>query len=248
VKHNNYMYLSFFMLLMFPLQVQATEVKPILIETYEADITSDGNNEKIELKGVLFSPDSKFYQQLWAEISNQKKEKWKIYYPGGYDPTLQFIDLNHDNKTDIFYQSATGGSGGLYNYQLNTITIDTVQEIELPKQMYLSGVFKDNFKIELKLTATSEPIIIDVKNRAEDYVRLGIYDQQGELLSKNKTVMIDPIAFFEPLIVNETKGYGLKSYQQISGAYHADRLGTVETVWYFENDNWIILQTKWVPA
>ncbi|CDQ39262.1 MULTISPECIES: hypothetical protein [Virgibacillus] len=232
-----------------PLVSQAAEQKPIQIKTYHADVNGDGQNEKIQLKGILFSPDSNFYREIWTEITNKQKEGWKINYAGGgYDPTLQMIDLNHDNKKDIFYQSATGGSGGLYNYQLNTISQGQLKENPLPEQAYLSGTFEDNFNVIIKLTPTDKPITIDVQNRAEDYIRLGIYDKNGNLLESHKSVMIDPIAFFEPVLISKSKGYGLKSYQQISGAYHADRLGTVETTWYYENGEWIILQTKWIPS
>lgn len=227
--------------------LKATETKATLIHTYEADVTGDGQHEKIELKGILLSPDTTFYRKVWASITSNN-QKWKINYNGGYDPSLQLIDLNHDTIKDIFYQSATGGSGGLYNYQLDTITNDEISNIPLPEQTYLSGEFEDNFNVTIQLTPSEKPIQIDVKNRADDYIRLGIYNKEGKLLETNKSVMIDPIAFFEPLLISESKGYGLKSYQQISGAYHADRLGTVETIWYFENGKWIILQTKWIPS
>ena len=57
--------------------------------------------------------------------------------------------------------------------------------------------------------------------------------------------MIDPIAFFEPVEISDRNGYGLKSFKQISGAYHADQLGVVETLWYYEDGKWIALQVDW---
>lgn len=246
-KHTCFILCSVLLLVFISSSIIAEEVKPTLIKTYRADVTGDNHPETIKLMGTLFSADSTYYREIWAEISNNDNQ-WKISYNGGYDPYLQFADLNHDGIKDIFYQSATGGSGGLYNYQLNTIIHTQLEKIPLPKQTYLSGNFQPDFKINLTLTATSKPITIDVKNRAQDYIRLGIYNKDGSLHSQNQSVLIDPIAFFEVFKISDSKGYGLKSYQQISGAYHADRLGTVETIWYFEDGNWVILKTKWVPS
>lgn len=241
----------FFLILMiaFPTITFAAETAPdsILIETYQADVTGDGENNTIELKGKLFAPDAQYYQDIWAEIRSSDKEEWKINYGGGYEPKLQFIDLDHDGIKDIFYQSPTGGSGGLYTSFLHTLANQELKEIPLPEQRYVSGNFEENFQVIIEIVPNGKPIVMDVKDHAEDYIRLGIYDKKGNLL-KPTSLMIDPIAFYEPISISESKGYGLKSYQQISGAYHADRLGTIETLWYFENGEWIILQTNWVES
>lgn len=247
--------LSFVVLLtslyLYPNQTTALEKQmdpeAVLIKTYQADVTGDGQNETIELKGILFSQDAKYYREIWAEITNVHDDQWKISYEGGYEPSIQFVDLNHDEITDIFYQSATGGSGGLYNYHLHTLANDSLQESPLPEQLYFTGEFRNNFIVSIQITPDRKPIEMNVKDRSTDYIRLGIYDKQGNLL-KPTSVMIDPIAFFEPIFISKSKGYGLKSYKQISGAYHADQLGTIESLWYYENGKWIILQTEWIPS
>ncbi|MFK4997211.1 hypothetical protein ACI2OX_05220 [Bacillus sp. N9] len=57
--------------------------------------------------------------------------------------------------------------------------------------------------------------------------------------------MIDPIAFYDIVQVKNKGGAGLKSYRQISGAYHADGLGTVETIWYDDKGKWDPVHTEW---
>lgn len=218
-----------------------------IIHTYTEDVTGDGQKETIYLKAIPFSKDSSYYQSIWATIKSPHSKEWKIQYKGGYEPTLQFYDLNHDKIPDIYFQSPTGGSGGLYSYQLNTIKNEELQEIPLPVQRHVKGEFTDNYRAVLSLTPGSKAISINAKDQAKEYIRLGIYNKNGELL-KYTPLMIDPIAFFEPVLISKTKGYGLKSYQQISGAYHADQFGTIETIWYYERGKWIILTTKWVPS
>ncbi|HAM79343.1 hypothetical protein [Ornithinibacillus bavariensis] len=218
-----------------------------IIKTYEEDVTGDGLKEIIELKGVLFSPDSKYYRDIVAVITSSENHVWEIPYMGGYDPKLTFIDLNHDKVNDIFFQSPTGGSGGLYQYHLHTLVQNKLLEIPLPEQPFVKGKFLENFKLEITISPNTEPTIINIEKRANEYIRLGIYNKEGKLL-KETSAMVDPVAFFEPKLISKSKGYGLKSYQQVSGAYHADQIGTVESLWYFDRDKWILLQTKWMPS
>lgn len=222
---------------------------PVLISNYEDDLTGDGQKETIKLKGVLFSEEGNYYRDVWTEITSKHSEQWRIQFEGGYEPEIQFFDLNHDNINDLFYRSATGGSGGLYSHHLYTLKNNTIKEIPLPQQSYIKGNFKDDFQINIQISIknNSRPIILNVENRAKEYMRLGLYNKQGKLM-KPITVMIPPIAFYEPILISKSTGYGLKSYQQISGAYHADQLGTIETLWYLENNQWVILQTNWVAA
>lgn len=239
-------------LLMVPLilfsasDVNAKESDAVLIKEYTEDITGDGETDSIKLYGILFSPDSKYFKEVYTIITSNE-EDWRINYQGGYDPALQFVDLNHDGINDIFYQSATGGSGGLYNSQLDTIAGGRIVNIPLPTQDYVKGHFEDGFNAVIEIFPNKKPIVMNVEQRKEDYIRLGIYDVEGKLL-KQTELMVDPIAFFEPVLISDSKGYGLKSYKQISGAYHADQLGVLETIWYYENDKWLILQTDWKEA
>ncbi|RLL46456.1 hypothetical protein D8M04_04415 [Oceanobacillus piezotolerans] len=223
---------------------EETENDTINIDTYQVDITGDGLLESIHLKGRPFSPDADYFHSIWAEIKSPDDELWTIQYGSGYDPEIKFVDINHDKIQDMLYQSPTGGSGGLYHYDLHSLANNELLEIPLPNQEYVSGAFKDNFIIELSLSPNDKSIVMDVSNRAKEYIKLGIYNKRGNLL-KSTSVMIDPIAFFEPVTISESKGQGLKSFKQISGGYHADQLGTIEALWYYLDGEWIILKKQW---
>ncbi|MFD1361410.1 hypothetical protein [Lentibacillus salinarum] len=220
---------------------------PQQLKVYQEDVTGDTAKETIKLYGTSLAPDSDYYADIWATISISDEAEWEIPYEGGYEPEIQFYDLNHNDVNDLLYQSATGGSGGLYHYHLHTFEHGQLNEIPLPEQESVKGEFKDGFQVAIQIDHEQKPAIVDVSNRSSEYVRLGIYDENGKLLDKTSP-MIAPIAFFEPVKISDRKGYGLKSYQQISGAYRADQLGTVETLWYYENDQWLILKTEWLPS
>ncbi|GAB3808280.1 hypothetical protein [Virgibacillus kimchii] len=240
--------LLFFFIMLYVQPVIAQEIPDTVeLESFEADVTGDGQNETIILMGIPFSSESSYLRDVWVEITNEMDDEWTISYEGGYEPTIQLMDFNGDGIKDIFYQSATGGSGGLHHYQLSTLRNNELNEIALPQQQYLEGAFEENFTVTFQLSPTHKPSEIDVSDRASEYIRLGLYNEEGKLLEQT-SVMINPISFYEPTLISKSKGHGLKSYQQISGAYHADQLGTVETLWYYENGEWIILQTEWIPA
>lgn len=223
------------------------EPDPVVIETYEVDITGDGLKEVIQLKGLLLSDDSNYFQKVWADITSQHDKEWKISYEGGYDPKLTFKDLSHDKVGEMIFQSTTSGNSGLYNYRIHSLKNEKVNEIPLPVQHHVEGSFNDDFKAEVQISPDKKPYTLNVEKKASEYIQMGIYDEKGRL-EKPTSVMIDPISYFETKLISKSKGIGLKSYQQINGAYHADQLGTIETLWYYEGDDWVILQTEWVPA
>lgn len=242
-------FIYIFMVTLFSLpayDVSASEAEAILISSYEQDVTDDGKPETIELYGIRFSSDSPYYRDIYAVIKSADSE-WRINYQGGYNPTLQFVDLNHDGVVDMFYQSPTGGSGGLYTSRLDTLANDVLQSIDLPEQDYVKGQFAEGFQAVIEIAPNKKPIVMNVEERKADYIRLGIYSEDGKLL-KDTSLIVDPIAFYEPVEISGRKGYGLKSYKQISGAYHADQLGVLETLWYYENGKWNVLQIDWKGA
>ncbi|WP_106496848.1 FG-GAP repeat domain-containing protein [Lentibacillus sp. Marseille-P4043] len=240
--------LLLFLSLYFSLPVSAvTETnnqKTILIESYKEDVTGDGQKEEIQLSGILFSTDSGYFHNIWADIKGPQKKQWKINYEGGYKPSLQFKDLNHDGVRDLLFQSDSGGNSDFHFYQINTLKMEKLKKLSLPKSISISGSFQNGFKATLKLDPNKKPIKMDLQNRASEYIRSGIYDEQGKLLNEMK-LMIEPISFFEPTFISKSKGYGLKSYQQVSGTSHIDQLGTIEILWYFEDNKWIKLKQKW---
>lgn len=226
--------------------VFATESVQTLLE-YRHDVTGDGKPEKITVYGIPFETGSGFLREIWAIIELNNGETLRIDYEGGYEPKLEFADLNHDNVDDILFSSPTGGSGGLYNYALHTVKDNKLEEIPLPSPLPIESSFQDNFKASIKIPGIEETIILDVSDRKEEYIRLGLYQKNG-LLNEPMELMLDPIAMFEVIEIEGKEGYGLKSFRQVSGAYHADQLGRVEAEWYYENGEWNPIHVEWVPT
>lgn len=215
-----------------------------ILTTYEEDITGDSQSEKISLYGIPLAKQSPYYHNIMTTITTTSGEKLQLHYPGGYEPTLSFIDFNHDQVADIFYQSSIEGKDE-YQFKLHTLKANKMTEIPLPKQHFVQGNFLDNFKVEIQISPDIAPAVVNIKNEATDYIRLGIYNQDGKLRGSTSPI-IHPITKYEPVFISDSKGYGLKSEQAISGTKNGEKLGTVKTLWYFENNKWIILHTDWL--
>lgn len=226
---------------------EMNDQKAVLIDSYEEDVTGDGQKEEIKLKGIRFSEDSHYFHNVWADISGSQANKWKVVYEGGYNPSLEFNDLNHDGVDDMLFQNAAGEGQEIHHYQLHTLKGDKLKELNTPESRTITGEFKPNFKAALLLNPSKEPVIIDMKDRADTHIHDGIYNNNGELLEKTK-LLADPITSFEPVYISKDKGYGLKSYQKVNGATSEDLLGEIEALWHYENNKWIKLKQEWNPS
>jgi hypothetical protein len=222
---------------------EQTEINQLTVKSYSIDVTGDGKKDKINLNAIPYSPDALFLKEVWAEITTSNGSEMRIDYEGGYEPQIKFVDLNHDGIKDLLFSTATGGSGGLYYTALHTLSDNKLQDLGLPEGLTIQAQFQDNYKSVITFTDTSQSYTIDLSDRQEDYERLGIYTD-GKL-NEPMELMVLPTAFYEPVKIKGKTGKGLKGYQQISGAYKADSIGTAVSYWYYENNKWILIEIKW---
>lgn len=216
---------------------------PSFINSFEEDLTGDQFRELFTLNGTLLTKESNFYRDVWVDITSPFSHQWKISFDGGYDPTLELIDLNHDHTLDLFYQVAKDENKLQHFYQLYTLKNGVVKQLPLPKHNHIQAKFLSNFQVEIQIDPNKKPIKKDISASKEEYVKQSIYNKKGKLL-KDKKINITPISFIEPILLSKSKGYGLKSYQTINGLSDEDVLGQIVTIWYYQNDEWIILKSK----
>ncbi|MFE7150356.1 hypothetical protein [Heyndrickxia sporothermodurans] len=215
-----------------------------ILQEYKIDVTGDRKPDKIILKGIQVDASSMYMEKIWAEITSSNNKKFRIDYEPGYKPKIEFADLNHDNVLDLLESSGTGGSGGVYNYRLTTLKDNKAIDIPMPPALNVQGHFEDQFKASLTIPEISFTKKFKLSNRKKDYIRLGLFQKNGTL-NEPTELMIDPVDVYRIIKVKGEKGFGLKSYRRVSGAYHADALGTLISVWYYENGKWNQIQTKW---
>lgn len=218
-----------------------------VIHKYKEDVTGDGLHETIQLNGQLLSNKSKYYRHIWLSIVSPFANEWKIPLKSGYEPSVQFVDLNHNHIYDIFYKNKFSEDSSAYQYDLYSLAHGTIKRLPLPEQQFIRAQYKPNFKINLRLSPydyDNKQITIDVSKFKSHYIEHSVYDEDGHLLKQAKP-HLTKLTSLEPVIISEKKGNGLKSIHEITTYVGQNKLGIIETLWYFENNTWIILQSKW---
>lgn len=213
-----------------------------IIKTYEEDITGDGLKETITLKGILFSEKSTYYQNIWADIESVYS-RWSIPYGGGYEPEINFINLDQGETVNLFFNSKTN-DGQFPNHYLHTLNNGSLKKIALPQTNYVNGKFTDKFTVSITITPDGRTKNVPVN--ADIYIKENIYNVNGELVQPVSAI-VDPL-IFEKHYISQEQGYGLKSYQTVSEPVNNEPLGRIETIWYFENDKWIIVKNDWIST
>jgi hypothetical protein len=207
----------------------------------ERDISGDGKNDIVTIAGVPYEEGISYLKEIFLQVTVSEGKTYKIDLKSGFDPTIDFIDLNHDGVDDLFISIPTGGSGGLSNYFLYTLTKDQLIDIGIPDSLTITSQFQDGYKATMTIENTDETYTFDLKSRKKDYNRLGLY-YKGKL-NEPTELMVDPYSLLKPIKLKNDQ-YGLKGIQQISGAYHADGIAFVESKWFYENGKWNIVNTK----
>lgn len=214
------------------------------INSIEEDITGDGLREYIKLQGKLLSNKSNYFRSIWVDIKGPFSQEWKISLGAGYQPDLQLIDFTHDQVNELFFKVTREESASKYTYQLYNLKDSVIKKIPLPEKTYIQGYFTDDFKIEIRLAPNDSEIIVkDLPKNNLFYIQKDIYNQEGKLLI-NKPITTEPISRMEPILISNSKGYGLKSYQQVYGTDSNDQIGTLESIWYYQKGKWIVLKNQ----
>ncbi|MEI5909258.1 hypothetical protein WAK64_19590 [Bacillus spongiae] len=226
----------------FEIQQQTGE---IVIESWQKDVTGDGHKNVITLYGTPYDEDSPYFQKVWSIVQTKDGQKLRMDYDSGYNPTLQFVDLNHDQVLDVFYSSATGGNGGIYHYAAHSTKSETVEDLAVPDPLTIVGKFKQDYQAVVTFKETGKSYQINLMDRKKNYDLLNLYEN-GTLVKPTR-LMIAPFTSLEVVNIDNETGKGLKGTQLISGAYHADSIGVAQSEWYFEKGKWKLKKMNWSP-
>lgn len=217
------------------------------INSIEEDISGDGIREYLKLQGELIAEDSRFYQNVWLDILNSFGQEWTISLKGGYHPELMLYDINHNKVNDIIYQVALDEEKEHFATQIYTLTNHKIEQITLPTNNQIKGKYIDNYKIALTFHPNDKPLYFPINKNNEKLIETNMYDDNGKL-QQDISLIIDPIKKYKPILISRSKGYGLTSVQSVRNKNNNNIIGTIETLWYFNNGNWIILKNEWHSA
>lgn len=219
---------------------EANKLESVIVKK-EMDVTGDGKLDTIFVKGEPFEEGAIFLRSITLEIFSANGKNHRVEVDGGYEPKIEFKDLNNDGINDMFLSVNTGGSGGLSNHYLYTLKDDQLKDLTVPEPLVIQTSFLNGYKASMTIESTNESYQFDLRSRAKDYERLGLY-HNGKL-NEPAELMVLPFGMLKPIKVAGNR-IGLKGSQRISGAYNADSIAYVESTWVYENGKWTLLDTS----
>ncbi|GLB61309.1 hypothetical protein NCCP133_34390 [Cytobacillus sp. NCCP-133] len=216
------------------------EEKIITISKDKMDVSGDKKDDTVYIKGVFYEEGAAFLKEIFLEVAASDGKTYKAELSGGYEPLLEFEDLNQDNIRDIYISIPTGGSGGLSNYYLYTLRDFQLTDLTVPGSLVINSQYENEYKATVSIQETGKSYFFDLRDRRKEYERLGLYIN-GKL-SEPTELIVNPYSTLKVTSVEGKKG--LMGVQRISGAYNADTIAFVESFWLYEEGKWMLKNIK----
>jgi hypothetical protein len=211
------------------------KAKTVTISKYESDITGDGINESIQLKGIPYEDEEDFLKEIYIDISTTDEKQYKISLDSGSKASLKLVDLNQDGVKDIFSNVLTGGSGGITLNYLYTLKDNISKELKVPEPLEMASTFENGYKAKITIAQTGKTYEFDLKDRKKYYKKLGLY-YKGRL-NEPTELTVNSFHSLKPVKLN-TGELVLKGVQRITGLANADTIAFVESTWKYGEDKW----------
>jgi len=221
------------------------KTKTVTISKQEADLTGDGQNETVFLKGVPDQHNESHLQNITIEISASNGRTYNLPLESGSKASLKLVDLNHDGVKDLFANILTNETEGTINSYLYTLKNFVRTELTVPEPLEMDAKFKNGYKAELKITDTGKTYLFDLKGRREYYKKLGFY-YRGKL-NEPTELSVNTYNNVEPVQIDKHR-IGLKGQQKVTGIANADIIALVESVWYYDGGHWKLFKANVKPS
>ncbi|MCM3091722.1 MULTISPECIES: hypothetical protein [unclassified Cytobacillus] len=214
--------------------------KTVTLSKDKVDVTGDQKADTVYLKGIYYEEGASFLKEISLKVKASDGKTYKAELEGGYEPQIQFEDLNHDSINDMYISIPTGGSGGLSNFYLFTLKEFKLIDLSVPDPLVINSQFENGYKATISIQDTKQSYTFDLRDRGEEYERLGLY-VNGKL-SEPTELMVNPYSTLKIIPIEGKKG--LMGVQRISGAYNADTIAFAESFWLYEDGKWVLKDTK----
>lgn len=215
--------------------------KTVTLSKQEADLTGDGQNETIRLKGVPYQEKEDYLKSIFIEITAANGRIYRFPLESGTKASLKLVDLNHDGLKDLFANVLTGEDGGNVSSYLYSFKNFARKNLTVPEPLEMDAKFKNDYKAEIKLTNTGKSYLFDLKNRKKYYKKLGFY-YRGKL-NEPTELRVNTYNQVEPIQLDNQR-IGLKGQQKITGIANADTIAYVNSFWYFDHGNWKLYKAE----
>lgn len=198
------------------------------------DVNGDNVPDYIYLTGTRM-PNSSFIQDIMLNIKDGKtgnRQSVKLLSDAGFSPSIFLGDFTGDRVKDILISIASGGSGGIMFYYIFTDIANQINMIfdyeDYNKKYSYNVEFQNYYQVSVRNIQLGTKYIIDITYKGWDYLN-EIYESNGVLKAPIEG-WVDPLSGLFPIDYDGNGIFELLGYQSISGRYHADSLGYIQSV------------------
>jgi hypothetical protein len=214
--------------------------KIVTLSKEEVDITGDGIEEEILLKGVPYQKEDSFLEKIYIEVSASNGKTYSFPLESGAKASLLLVDLNHDGIKDLFASVLTGENEGIVHNYSYTIKDFVHADISLPDPLEMDSHFIKGYKAEITLAKTGKSYLFDLKDRKTYYKKLGLYYKGN--LNEPTELTVNPFSNLHPIQLDSNK-VGLQGEQRVTGIANADVIASVKSTWLYEKGHWKLINT-----
>ena len=208
------------------------------------DVTGDGFPDWIYITGIQQS-ESPYITNMMLIITNSDNQQYQVFSlteNAGYDPRIWLGDFTGNGVNDIFITIDSGGSGAILFAYVYSFIDGEFKNIfdsnEFNEQHPFIVQYQNGFKVEVISKSPSKKYVIDLQYKGKEYLD-EIYDENGTLKEPIEG-WVDPISGLYPIDLSRNGKYNLLSMQSIAGRYHADGLGYVENLLFWNGQQFEI--------
>jgi len=227
----------------------------IILDFKKGDVNGDKFMDYVYLIGDKpYGDESPFRSNIRLMIINgftKRKMIIGLKDNQGYNPTLFLGDFTGDRVNDVMISISSGGSGGTGYYYIYTFANNKPRKIfdfEIFDSEYEYEVnYLNNYKAEVISKINDKRYILDLTYKGHQYLS-EIYNPDGTLKEPIEG-WVDPLSGLYPIDYQRDGTYELYAEQLISGRYHADGLGYVQTSLKWNGKKFIpFYQTVGIPG
>ena len=210
----------------------------VTLSKQEMDITGDGKDDVILLKGVPYDEENSFLKRIYLEVAASNEKTYTLSLESGSKASVQLIDLNNDGVKDLFTSVLSEENEGTVFNLIYSLKDFVVTKLAVPEPLEMESHFLNNFKAEIRLAQSGKSYIFNLKDRKNYYRKMGVY-YKGKL-NEPTELTVNTFSSLNPVTL-EGEIKGLKGIQRVTGIANGDTIALVESTWIFDNGHWRLL-------
>lgn len=210
------------------------------------DVTGDDTKDMVMIIGEKEKVDDLMANHMDLVIYEPNEQKFyqlNLKNMNGEMPKIETYELTGDEILDIILSANdTNGNINVRVASYNNGDFKEILKAKDNKGVVFNGQFLDGFKANIKCSKFSKEATMDLKDRKENYISNGFYDESGRLLKKDNKIMTSNFVKIE--FVQLDGYYGIQTTQRIIGFNNEDLLDEITVIWKYENGKWIAKEAK----